>query len=150
MTPFLSDYYLWLKIAHLIATFAWMAGLLYLPRLFAYHAMVEPDSEADEVFKKMEHRLLRAVMNPAMLAVFVLGILLIVVTHAGAPGTGGWMHTKILLALIMAGIQGMMAKYRRVFAQGQNTRSDSFYRNLHRVLIVLMVAIVILVVRRPF
>ena len=150
MTPYLSDYYTWLKAAHLVAVIAWMVGLLYLPRLFLYHAGVEPDSGAAELLGKAEHRLLRHVMNPAMLVAFVLGILLILVTHAGAPGTGGWLHAKILLTLIMAALQGIMSKYRRDLALGQNTRSESFYRVLHWVLIALMTMVVILVVRRPF
>ena len=150
MTVYSSEYYMWLKAAHVIAVIAWMVGLLYLPRLFMYHAVVEPDSGAAELLRRVEHLLLRHLMNPAMLAVFVLGILLIMVTHAGAPGTGGWLHAKILLALIMAALQGIMGKFRRNLALGQNDRSAFFYRVLHWILIALMVAVVILVIRRPF
>jgi putative membrane protein len=150
MIEFLSVYYPWLKIAHLIAVIAWMVGLLYLPRLYAYHAEVEVGSGEDEVFKKMEHRLLLVLMNPAMLVVFVVGILLIIVTGAGGPGSGGWMHAKLLLTLIMGGLQGMLSRVRRTFAHGENTRSASFYRRLHWVFIILMVAVVFLAVRKPF
>ena len=150
MTPYLSVCYGWLKVAHLIAVIAWMVGLLYLPRLFAYHAEVGADAGAAELLQQAEHRLLRHLMNPAMLAVFALGISLIVVTHAGAPGTGGWLHAKILLALILAALQGIMARFRRNLALGQNTRSPSYYRGFHWILVALMVAVVVLVIRRPF
>ena len=150
MIEFLSTYYTWLKIAHLIAVTAWMVGLLYLPRLYAYHAGVEAGSGEDEIFKIMEYRLLLLLMNPAMLAGFVIGILLIIVTGAGGPGSGGWMHAKLVLTLIMGGLQGMLSRIRRTFARGENTRSAAFYRGLHWGLIARMVAVVILAIRKPF
>ena len=146
MSAMLSEYYLWLKALHIIFVISWMAGLLYLPRLYVYHTQVTPGSEADETFKVMERRLLRIIMNPAMIIAFISGILLIIATEAGAPGTGYWMHIKLVLVLGMGAVHGMLSSYRKAFERGENQKSEKFYRLLNEVPTVLMVAIVLLVV----
>ena len=146
MSTMLSEYYLWLKALHIIFVISWMAGLLYLPRLYVYHTQVTPGSEADETFKVMERRLLRIIMNPAMIIAFVSGILLIIATGAGAPGTGYWMHIKLVLVLGMGAVHGMLSSYRKAFERGENQKSEKFYRLLNEAPTVLMVAIVLLVV----
>ena len=150
MKVFLTEYYLLIKTIHIIAMISWMAGLLYLPRLFVYHTRVELASEADETFKVMEAKLLRIIMNPAMIVVFITGIALIVVTGAGGPNTGGWMHAKLVLVLLLAGMHGMMAKQRKVFARGENQKSERFFRVFNEGPTLLMIGIVVLVVMRPF
>ena len=139
----LSEYYLWLKALHIIFVISWMAGLLYLPRLYVYHTQVTPGSEADETFKVMERRLLRIIMNPAMIIAFISGILLIIATGAGAPGTGYWMHIKLVLVLGMGAVHGMLSSYRKAFERGENQKSEKFYRLLNEVPTVLTVAIVL-------
>lgn len=146
MSELIGPYYLWLKALHIIFVIAWMAGLFYLPRLYVYHTRVEPGSEASETFKVMEHKLLRFIMNPAMIVTFITGILLIVATGAGAPGTGVWIHIKLMLVLLLAGLHGMMSRYRKDFARDQNRRSEKFYRYFNEGPTVLMIAIVFLVV----
>ena len=146
MSAMLSEYYLWLKAFHIIFVISWMAGMVYLPRLYVYHTQVTPGSEADETFKVMERRLLRIIMNPAMIIAFVTGILLIIATGAGAPGTGYWMHIKLVLVLGMGAVHGMLSSYRQAFERGENQKSEKFYRLLNEAPTVLMVAIVLLVV----
>ena len=146
MSAMLSEYYLWLKALHIIFVISWMAGLLYLPRLYVYHTQVTPGSDADETFKVMERRLLRIIMNPAMIIAFISGILLIIATGAGAPGTGYWMHIKLVLVLGMGAVHGMLSSYRKAFERGENQKSEKFYRLLNEVPTLLMVAIVLLVV----
>jgi putative membrane protein len=143
------DGYLWLRALHIISVIAWMAGLLYLPRLFVYHAGVAAGSETSETFKVMERRLLRAIMNPAMIATFITGGLLIWQLGSSAA-TLGWLHVKLLLVLVMAAMHGMMAQWRRAFAEDRNTRTAVFFRVVNEVPTVLMIGIVILVVVQPF
>lgn len=138
------------KALHVIAVISWMAGLLYLPRLYVYHAQAEKGSDVSETLKVMERKLLRYIMNPAMIAVWGLGIWLILITGYGAPGTGGWIHAKIVLVLIMSGAHGMMAKHRRLFAEDMNTKSSRYFRYFNEVPTVLMIAIVLLVYLKPF
>jgi len=145
----MADWIPWIKALHLIAVIAWMAGLLYLPRLFVYHADTTPGSEASETFKVMERRLLRAIMNPAIVAVFVLGLLL---AYAEGPGlmTAGWFHTKLILVLVLAAMHGMMARWRSEFARDERGRTARFFRIMNEVPTLVMIAIVILVVVKPF
>lgn len=146
----LAQYYLWLKAVHIISVIVWMAGLLYLPRLFAFHTQVQAGSEADEKFVAMESKLFRAVLNPGAVVVFALGILLIVITGAGGPGSGAWMHAKLLLVLLLGGVHGMMSKQRKAFARGENAKSEHFFSTFGKVPAILMILIVWLVVLRPF
>lgn len=146
----MENTYLWIKALHIIAVIAWMAGLFYLPRLYAYHATVKPGSETSELFKVMERRLLRIIMNPAMIASFVFGIWLIMLTGAGAPGGPKWIHAKLALVLAMAGLHGWLAVMRKDFAEDRNTRSPKFYKIINEIPTLLMVLIVLLAVLKPF
>lgn len=142
-----SGMYLWLKAFHVIAVIAWMAGMLYLPRLFVYHCEAEPGSKQSETFKVMERRLLHAIINPAMIAAWVLGLWL---AWEGGFLKSGWLHGKLLLVLILSGLHGFLTRCVREFAADRNVRSQKFYRVLNEVPAVLMVGIVILVIVKPF
>lgn len=140
--------YLWFKALHVISVMAWMAGMLYLPRLFVYHCGVAPDSDASALFKVMERRLLRAIINPAMIATFVFGGLMLwqnpEIFHQH------WFHAKALLIVLMTAFHGMLARWRRDFEHDRNTRPAKFYRFMNEVPTLLMIAIVILVIVQPF
>ncbi|MCR6629477.1 MAG: protoporphyrinogen oxidase HemJ [Magnetospirillum sp.] len=139
--------YLWLKALHVIAVISWMAGLLYLPRLFVYHCEVEPGSATSEKFKVMERRLFRAIMTPAMLVAWAAGLTMAVV---GGLFQDGWFHVKLLLVVLMTGAHHMMARWKNDFAADRNTRPQRFFRIANEVPTLLMIAIVILVVVKPF
>ena len=139
--------YLWLKALHIISLIAWMAAILYLPRLFVYHTGVALGSEASETFKVMERRLLKAIMTPAMIATWVFGLWL---AYEGGLFKAPWLHAKLALVVLLSGVHGMMAKWVREFAQDRNTRSSKFFRLMNEVPTVLMVLIVLLVVLKPF
>jgi putative membrane protein len=140
--------YLMIKSLHVISVISWMAGMLYLPRLFAYHAEVPPGSERDKMLQRMERRLLRIIINPAMFATLLSGVGLI--TQLGAAGLGGWFHAKIMLVMVLFATHGMCAHWRRQFEQGNNTKSALFYRWMNEAPAVLMIGIVILVICKPF
>ena len=142
----MADYYLWIKAAHVVSVIAWMAGMLYLPRLFVYHADVAAGSAQSETFKVMERKLLRFIMNPAMIISFLTGILLIITTGAGGPGTGYWMHAKLVLVLAMGAVHGILSAQRKAFERGDNQKSEKYFRILNEAPTVLMIAIVLLVV----
>jgi putative membrane protein len=139
--------YLWLKAFHVIAVIAWMAGMLYLPRLFVYHSEVPKGSIQSDTFKIMERRLLKAIINPAMIVTWLLGLYLV---WDGGWYTSGWLHAKLLLVLIMSGVHGFLSKTVKVFAADQNVRPAKFYRMINEVPTVLMIGIVILVIVKPF
>jgi putative membrane protein len=139
--------YLWLKAFHVIAVIAWMAGMLYLPRLFVYHSEVPKGSIQSDTFKIMERRLLKAIINPAMIVTWVLGLYLV---WDGGWYTSGWLHAKLLLVLIMSGVHGFLSKTVKVFAADGNVRPAKFYRMINEVPTVLMIGIVILVIVKPF
>ena len=146
-----ADLYLSLKALHIISFTAWMAGLFYLPRLYVYHAKAAKGGELSETLKVMERKLLRYIMNPAMIATFIFGIWLIVITGYGAPDTqSGWLHTKIFLVLLMAGFHGACAKWRKQFLNDANTHSEKFYRWANELPTILMIAIIFLAVLKPF
>ena len=147
MQGFLSDGYLWFKALHVISVIAWMAGLFYLPRLYVYHCQVAPGSEQSETFKVMERRLLRAIMNPSMIASWVFGGLLIAALQ---PWSEGWFHAKLLLVIAMTVAHMQQAKWRKDFERDENRRPERFYRLMNEVPTVLMVLIVILVIVKPF
>lgn len=138
-----------IKAFHIIAIIAWMAGLLYLPRLFVYHAESKTGSEQSETFKVMERRLLRYITTPAMLASWVLGLAL---AFSGLIdwSKDGWFHAKLFLVLVLSAYHGLLAKWTKDFALDRNTRSPRFYRIANEVPTLLMILIVILVVVRPF
>ncbi len=139
--------YLWVKAWHIISIIAWMAGLLYLPRLFVYHAGATPGSEASETFKVMERRLLRAIMNPAMLSSLLFGGLLL--ADVGTVWISGWLHAKLGAAALLVALHMMMARWRREFADDANTRSQKFYRYANEAPTLLMILIVIMAVLKP-
>ena len=143
-----QDIYLWLKAFHIIAVIAWLAGLLYLPRLFVYHCDAEPGSKRSEMLKVMERRLLRAIMTPAMIGAFVFGATMLI--EPRFETAAGWFHVKLASVLVLAVLHGLMARWRKDFAADKNTRSQRFYRLANEAPAVLMVAIVILVVVKPF
>jgi putative membrane protein len=139
--------YPWIKALHVIAVIAWMAGMLYLPRLFVYHADSEPGSEKSETFKVMERRLLRAIINPAMIVTWAAGLWL---GWYGFGFQGGWLHAKIALVLILSGVHGYLSASVRRFAGDRNEKSARHWRIVNEVPTLLMVAIVILVIVKPF
>jgi len=145
----LADWYLWIKALHIISVMAWMAGMLYLPRLFVYHVDAEPGSVQSETFKIMERRLMRAIINPAMGAAFLFGTLL-AVTPGIVDWSTGWPWFKIVLLIALTGIHGFMSRWRRQFEADQNVHSGKFYRLMNEVPTVLMILIVITIVVKPF
>lgn len=144
-----GELYLWIKVLHIIAVISWMAGMLYLPRLFVYHTQVKIGSEASELLKTMERRLLRFIINPAMIVTWGAGLWLVYYTNALDAQNGKWMHYKLLLVVGMQIVHAMLARSRRQFANDKNTKSTKFFRILNEVPAVLMIGIVILVVVRP-
>ena len=142
------DYYPWLKAVHVIAIVAWMAALLYLPRLFVYHAEVGPGTPQSETFKIMERRLLKAIMTPSMIVVWITGLWL--AFASGYIHGAGWLHAKIALVLVLSGLHGFLSASTKRFAADANTRSPGFFRVVNEVPTVLLVAIVILVIVKPF
>src|SRR5688572_6112851 len=142
-----SGMYLWLKALHVIAVIAWMAGMLYLPRLLVYHCEAEVGSKQSETFKVMERRLLRAIINPAMIATWVLGLWL---AWEGGFFRSGWLHGKLALVLILSSLHGYLSAATRAFAEDRNSKSARHWRIMNEVPAVLMVGIVILVIVKPF
>ncbi len=138
------DYYHWIKAAHLISVIAWMVGLLYLPRLFVYHSMEDVGSDASVIFKTMERRLLRFIMNPAMLASFGFGIWMLLVNSELLEES--WMQWKILLLVGMTGVHALLSRWRRFFDNDANTWSPRFFKIINEVPTVLMIGIIILAV----
>ena len=139
---------LYVKAFHIIAIIAWMAGVLYLPRLFVYHAVTQVGSAQSETFKIMERRLLWAITTPAMIAAWIFGLIL-----AFSPLIGwssGWFHAKLALVIVLTGFTGFLVKWTKDFAADRNAHSQRFYRIVNEVPTLLMIAIVILVVVKPF
>ena len=144
--------YEWIKALHIIAVIAWMAGMLYLPRLFVYHCAAETGSVQSETFKVMERRLLRAIINPAMVATWIFGLWLAWLGPDSRYGwfASGWLWAKIALVLALSAVHGLLARWRKDFAQDRNRHSQKFYRIINEVPTVLMILIVLLVVLKPF
>ena len=139
--------YEWIKAFHVIAVISWMAGMLYLPRLFVYHCDAEIGSKQSETFKVMERRLLKGIINPAMILTWLLGLYMV---WAGHWYSAGWFQAKFVLVLVMSGIHGFFTRCVRDFANDRNTRSQKFYRIINEVPTVLMICIVMLVIVKPF
>ena len=145
----LSDAYPWVKSLHVISVIAWMSGMLYLPRIYVYHAAAEVGSAQSDTFKVMERRLLRAIINPAMIAAWLFGLMLLVtpgVVHWG----GGWIYVKLVAVVAMSAFHGLLARWRKDFERDANQRAAGFYRAVNEVPTVLMVVIVVMVVAQPF
>ncbi len=145
----LAPAYPWIKVAHIVSVIAWMAGLLYLPRLFVYHADAAPGSDKSETFKLMERRLLRGIMNPAMIATYVLGIAL-----AATPGlvdwSMGWMWVKLVGVVGLTLYHHLLSRWRKEFADDRNRRRARFYRFINEVPTLILILIVVMVVAKPF
>lgn len=144
----MSDYYEWIKVLHVISVISWMVGLLYLPRLFVYHAGVGKESESDKLFKLMEYRLLRYIMNPAMIATYIFGLTLSFIY--GLEALGPWFHIKMGAIALLSLYHGLLSKWRKNFADGLNKHSANFYRVMNEVPTILMVVAVIMVIVKPF
>jgi putative membrane protein len=146
----LAGLYPWLKALHVVAVISWLAGLLYLPRLFVYHSMAKPGSAMSETFKVMERRLMNAIMTPAMLASWVLGLALIGFLGVEAFRDGHWLVVKLALVAFLTGVHLVLIRHLRAFATDRNRHSQRYFRILNEVPTVLMIAIVVLVIVRPF
>lgn len=143
----MNDLALWLRAFHIVAIVAWMAGLLYLPRLFVYHSQVAPGTEASDKFKTMERRLLRAITTPAMLASLFFGVSL---GYVQGQWTEGWLHAKTMLVVALAVSHMVMARYVKAFANDQRPASETWFRWFNEAPTVLLIGIVFLVVFKPF
>jgi len=142
-----TGFYDWIKALHIIAVISWMAGMLYLPRLFVYHVEAERGSAQSETFKVMERRLLRAIINPAMVATWIFGLWL---AWQGFGFQGGWLHAKLTLVLLLSGVHGYLSAAVRRFAEDRNEKPARHWRIVNEIPTLLMIAIVILVVVKPF
>ena len=139
--------YLWLKALHIIAVVAWMAGMLYLPRLFVYHAAAKPGSELSETFKTMEYRLLNFIMTPAMIVAWIVGIVLLL---QGQWLGAGWFHAKFAAVLVMTALHGLFSHWVNEFRFDRNRHSKKFYRIVNEIPTGLLIVIVVLAVVKPF
>lgn len=148
MSNFLLTHYEWLRALHIISVIAWMAGMLYLPRLFVYHAEAAKGSDKSETFKVMERKLLRLIINPSMGAAFIFGGLMLWANPALFSEV--WMHVKLACIFIMAALHGYFARIRKIFARDENQKSSKFYRYINEIPALLMVIIVIMAVVQPF
>jgi putative membrane protein len=145
----LINLYPWIKALHIISVIAWMAGLLYLPRLFAYHAAAELGSVQSETFKVMERRLLRAIMNPAMGGVYVFGILLLF-SSPFVDWSAGWLWIKLAMITVLTILHHLFGLWRKAFERDENTRPPRFYKIMNEVPTVAMIILVLMVVAKPF
>jgi protoporphyrinogen IX oxidase len=142
-----SGLYLWFKAFHVMAVISWMAGMLYLPRLFVYHCGAETGSRQSETFKVMERRLLRGIINPAMVVSWALGLWMV---YDGGWISAHWLQLKLLLVVVLSGVHGLLARWTTEFANDRNRHSERFYRIINEVPALLMVGIVIMAVIKPF
>ncbi len=138
----------WIKAGHVIAVIAWMAGMLYLPRLFVYHSVAEIGSDKSETFKIMERRLLRGIITPAMIATWIFGLWMVAL--GAVDWSAGWPYLKAVCVLALTACHGILARHTREFARDKNTRSQKYFRIINEVPTVLMIIIVIAVIARPF
>ena len=145
----LAPFYLWIKAFHVMSVIAWMAGMFYLPRLYVYHCDTLPGSAESERFKVMERRLLKQIINPAMIAAWVSGILL-VLTPGVIDWHAGWWHMKLTAVILMSGFHGALSAWRKDFLHDRNRRPARFYRIANEVPTLLMAVIVVMVIARPF
>lgn len=142
------EYYEWIKACHLVSVIAWMAGMLYLPRLYVYHATASVGGELSETLKIMERRLLRAIINPAMIAATVFGSWLLFLNPALLHMP--FMHAKFTLLVLMGGVHGLLSRHRKSLARDERLHSARYYRILNEVPTVLMIGIVLLIIVKPF
>jgi protoporphyrinogen IX oxidase len=143
-----AQLYPWTKAFHVISMVAWMAGMFYLPRLFVYHCDLAPGSVESERFKVMEYRLFKQIINPAMIATWTFGIIL-VLTPGIVDWSATWWHVKLAAVLLMSGFHGALSKWRRMFLDDRNVKPQRFYRIANEVPTILMIVIVIMIIVRP-
>lgn len=150
MNDFLVEWYIWIKAVHIMAVIAWMAGMFYLPRLYVYHVDAAPGSELSETFKVMERRLLRFIINPAMMLSLILGLGLLFTP--GLIDFGEiWVWIKLFCAIVgLGGFHAWLSRWRKAFAEDRNTYSGGFYRKVNEFPTVMMIIIIIMVIVRPF
>ncbi len=148
MQEFLSQHYEWLRALHIISVIAWMAGMLYLPRLFVYHADAEKGSDKSETFKIMERRLLKVIMAPASIATWLFGGLMLWANPELFSSLA--IHVKLFAVVLMTGLHHAMMKWVKVFANDENVKPAKFYRTINEVPTILMIIIVVMIVVRPF
>lgn len=147
------DWYLYARAFHIMAVISWMVGMFYLPRLFVYHCQVKPGSEASELFKVMERKLMRVIVNPAMTVTWLLGLYLVYVLYwnnIDAFWVAYWLHVKLILVTLLSGFHGMLSLWRRDFEADRNTHTERFFRISNEVPTLLMIGIVIMVIVKPF
>ena len=142
-----ATFYDWMRAGHVVAIIAWMAGMLYLPRLFVYHSAVPAGSPQSETFKVMERRLLRAIINPAMMVAWILGLWL---AWEGFRFSGGWLHAKLAAVVALSALHGYLAGAVRGFAEDRNEKPARHWRIVNEIPTVLMIVIVVLVIVKPF
>ena len=147
MMMFLSNNIQWIKVVHVFAAFAWMAGMLYLPRLFVYHTETTPGTAEYARFVTMEHRLLKTIINPSMIVVWIMGLTLAVVTGAYEDD---WLKVKFSFVVILSGLHGFFARWTKAFARGENTHGARFYKIWNEVPALLLIGILIMVLVQPF
>lgn len=147
MEGFLGASYLWVKSIHLIFVIFWMAGLFMMPRFFAYHVEAAEGSEERENWILREKRLLRIIMNPAMIIAWVFGLMLVM--HIGF-GAGGWLHTKLLLVVLLTGFHMILARWRRQLSEGSLIKTSRFFRIANEIPSLAIILIVLLVIVQPF
>jgi putative membrane protein len=143
------DLYLWVKALHLIAVIFWMAGLLMLPRFFVYHSSAVKGGELETQMMEAERRLLKIIMNPAMIVSFLLGLILIGY-NIGTFQTSLWLYVKVILALSLIGYHGFLSKMRKLFESGERPKSEKFFRMINEIPAVIAIVIVILAIVKPF
>ena len=147
---FIINYYSYIKIIHLIALISLMAGMLYLPRLFVYHAMQDHGSVSDKLLQTMERKLLRIIINPGFIITIITGLMLSYPTLKNNSGGNYWLHCKILLVILMGGVHGMLSSYRKKFLISTTFKTAKYFRILNEAPTILMIFIVILVILKPF
>ena len=147
MASFLLSHYEWVKALHVIAIISWMAGMLYLPRLYVYHASADKGSELSETLKIMERRLLRLIINPAMIVSWMLGLAMIAANPSMLQG--GWLHVKLTCVILLQIFHAFLSRWRKAFLRDENTHSATFFRKVNEIPTVLMVVIVIMVIVKP-
>jgi putative membrane protein len=145
---FFTNHYLAFKACHIISIICWMSGLLYLPRLFVYHASVDPMSEMSQIFKTMERRLLKYIMTPALIFSFGFGFFLIL--SMDGVYKEGWLHLKVLIVLMLCGFHGFLVRCYKDFERGKNAHTPNFFKIINEIPTFLMIVIVVLVVIKPF
>lgn len=145
---FLASSYDWIKVLHILAFTAWMAGMFYLPRIFVYHHQAIPGGEAAQLFTTMEGKLLRLIMTPSLIATWVFGLLMVGVQTSF--GNDGWFLIKFAAVIAMSGLHGFYAASARKFAAGQAPRTEKFWRIANEIPVLLLIVIVFMVILKPF